>query len=105
VAGFLGSLIATLAIYIPSSVVVYFATTWWQRNEGSAWRSAIERGLAPVAVGLIFAGAVAVLQAAHAGLLALATTAATTAVLYFSKISPYAVVGVVAALYLALQFL
>src|SRR5690348_13624194 len=104
VAGFAGSLIATLAIYIPSSFVVYFATSWWQRSEASPWRGAIERGLAPIAVGLIFAGALAVLRAAHAGWLAVATTAIATAVLYFTKVSPYAVVGVVAAFYLAWQF-
>ncbi len=105
VAGFLGSLIATFAIYVPSSFVVYFATSWWQRGETSPWRRAIEQGLVPVAVGLIFAGAAAVLQAAHAGPLALATTAITTVVLYLTRISPYAVVAVVAAFYLALQFL
>jgi chromate transporter len=101
--GFLGALVATLAIYIPSSLVVFFATSWWHRNEGSPWRAAIERGLSPIAVGLVFAGAAAVLQAAHVNALGLATTAVCTAALYFTRIGPYTLVGLVAAFYIALQ--
>ncbi len=103
VAGLLGAVLATLAIYVPSSVVVYAAASWWQRNEGSLVRRAIERGLAPVAVGLIFAGAVTVLRAAHADALALATTAVATAALYFTKVNSYTLVGLVALFYLAVQ--
>ena len=54
--GFTGALAAVLAMYIPSSIVVYAAASWWQRSEASPLRIAIERGLAPVAIGLIFAG-------------------------------------------------
>jgi chromate transporter len=102
--GLLGAVVATLAIYLPSSIVVYAAGSWWQRNEASPLRKAIERGLAPVAVGLIFAGAVTVLRAAHAGVLELITTAAVTALLHFTKISTYAMVILVAAVYLLLHF-
>lgn len=104
VAGFAGALVACFAIYIPSSVVVYAASTWWQRHRVSPLKTAIERGLAPVAIGLIFAGALAVIQASGAGLLSLATTAACALVLYYSKTSPYVVVLSVAVLYLGLQF-
>jgi chromate transporter len=107
VEGFWGALIATLAIYIPSSLVVYFVTSWWQRHQNSPWRVAIERGLAPIAVGLIFAGALAVLRAANILFqpLGLATTAASAGLLYFTKIGPYTLVGLVAAVYIALQFI
>jgi chromate transporter len=104
VAGLIGALVASLAIYLPSSAVVYAASSWWQRHRVSPVKTAIERGLAPVAVGLIFAGALAVIQASGAGLLSLATTAAVMFVLYYSKISPYFVVAAVALAYLGLQF-
>lgn len=64
-AGFAGLLVATLAMYIPSSVVFVTATTYWHRHAGSPWRKAIERGLAPIAVGLIFAGALTKIGRAH----------------------------------------
>jgi chromate transporter len=102
VAGFFGALAATLAIFVPSSIVMYAVSSWWLRNEKSAIRKAIEQGLAPVAVGLVFAGAVIVLSAAHAGLLALATTAVVCVVQSTTKISTYGIVGAVAVTYLVL---
>jgi chromate transporter len=105
VAGFLGAVAATIGIFLPSSIVVYLASAWWQRNERSPIRRAIERGLAPVAVGLIFAGALTVLSAAHAGVLALVTTATVCVVLSMTRISTYGVVGAVTGSYLILYFL
>ncbi len=102
VAGFLGALVATLAIFVPSSVVMYAGSSWWLRNEKSAIRKAIEQGLAPVAVGLIFAGMVIVLRAAHAGVLALATTVAVCILQSTTKISTYGIVAAVAGTYLIL---
>ena len=91
-----------LAIFVPSSIVMYAASSWWLRSEQSTIRKAIEQGLAPVAVGLIFAGALIVLRAAHAGLLALATTATVCLLQSTTKISTYGTVGAVAGTYLIL---
>jgi chromate transporter len=102
VAGFYGAVVATLAIFVPSSIVMYAVSAWWQRNEKSTIRRAIEQGLAPVAVGLIFAGAVIVLRAAHAGPLALATTATVCLLQSTTKISTYGTVAAVAGIYLLL---
>jgi chromate transporter len=102
VSGFLGAVVATLAIFVPSSILMYFASSWWLRNDGSVIRTAIEQGLAPVAVGLVFAGAVIVLDAAHAGLLALVTTAVVCFLQSTTRISTYATVAVVAGSYLIL---
>ena len=74
VAGFAGALVGTLAIYVPSSIVMYGAVRWWQSRGDSPWRNALQRGLAPIAMGLVFAGALSVLQAAQVSVLQLATT-------------------------------
>jgi chromate transporter len=102
VAGFPGAVVATLAIFVPSSIVMYLAAAWWQRNEQSPLRRAIERGLAPIAVGLVFAGALIVLRSANAGPLALATTAAVCVLQSTTRVSTYSTVGIVAACYLIL---
>ena len=102
VSGFYGALVATLAIFVPSSVLMYAVSAWWQRNNGSMIRRAIEQGLAPVAVGLVFAGAFIVLDSAHAGLLALATTALVCILQSTTRISMYVTVGIVAGGYLIL---
>ena len=110
VSGFWGAIVATLAIYIPSSIVVYRVSIWWHANTQSPWRHAIERGLAPVALGLIFAGIVAVLRAArildesNVDLLGLATVLGSAALLHFTKISPYLLIGIVALLYGSLAY-
>jgi len=103
VAGLAGAIVATIAIFGPSSMVVYAVGRWWQRHDGTPLRRAVERGLAPVAVGLIFAGVVTVLEAAHAGPLELATTALACALLTFTRAGTYTLVGLVAAVYLALH--
>jgi chromate transporter len=108
--GLTGAVVACLAIYVPSSLVVYGATSWWHRNQKSPWRIAIEKGLGPIAVGLIFAGMLAVLRAAHIlepgniNYLGLATVMAAGTLLYFTKVSPYLLIGVVATFYASLQF-
>lgn len=102
--GFVGALVATAAIYVPSSLVVYGAVSWWLRKHGSPWRRAIAQGLAPVAVGLIFAGVLAVAEAAHLGALGLATTAVSASVLYFTRVSPYVLIGAAVVIYAAMQF-
>jgi chromate transporter len=105
VAGFLGAVIATFAIYIPSSLVVIAATAWWHKAKDSPWRDAVERGLAPIALGLIFAGVVAVVTAAHMDVLGIAVAAISGAILYFTKISAYWLIFVVAGFYTALLFI
>jgi chromate transporter len=98
--GLPGMLVATLAMYIPSSLMFVTATTFWHRNEKSRWRSAIERGLAPIAIGLIFAGALAIMQALHLGLLGWSTTLAAMAVLYYTRTNPYLLIFIVLVLYI-----
>ena len=105
VAGFAGALTATIAIFLPSSIVVYTAGRWWQRNEKSPLKIAIERGMAPVAVGLIFAAALTVLRSAHAGWLQLVTAGAVCLLLQKLKISNYAIMTGVAGIYFGLNLL
>lgn len=102
--GFVGAIVATLAMYIPSSTVFVVVTLFWHKSEGTRWRRAIERGLAPVAVGLIFAGAVAVMESMHATTLAWATTAIAACVVYFTKLNPYVLMSAVALIYVCVFY-
>jgi chromate transporter len=62
VAGVLGALVATLALYIPSSALFYVAARSWTSNSGKSWHIALRSGLAPIAAGLIMAGVLALFQ-------------------------------------------
>jgi chromate transporter len=105
VAGFLGAVVATLAIYVPSSLAVYGAVRWWHASKDSPWRGALERGLAPIAVGLVFAGVVAVLQAANASLFQLLTTAVAAGLLLGTRIGIYTIMAVAAVVYAVVALL
>ena len=56
-AGWLGALVASLAFFLPSSLLIYGAARVWNRYRGSRWHAAVEAGFAPIAAGLVFAGA------------------------------------------------
>ena len=79
-AGVAGALVATLAFYLPSALLVLAAARLWGRWRGSPWHSAIERGVAPVAAGLFLASGLVVLRASPGGpavwVAAIVTTAA-----------------------------
>src|SRR5207249_11499822 len=56
VAGFAGSLVALFAMCLPAAALAWVVSSLWERFRHSPWRSVIQRALAPLVVGLIFAG-------------------------------------------------
>ena len=87
--GLAGALMATVSFYAPAAIVLYFAAKLWGRWRGSAWHTAVERGMAPIAAGLFLSGGIAVLRVAPAGLAAwVAAGAAAAVLLYWPKLHP-----------------
>jgi chromate transporter len=78
-AGWLGALVASLAFFLPTSLIAYAAARFWNRWRGSAWHAAVEHGFAPIAAGLVLAGVFAVLQSESTGLLPWGTAFAVAA--------------------------
>lgn len=68
-AGWLGALVATAALYVPSSIAALAVTKVWNRFSGRAWHNAVQAGLAPIGTGLMIAGIVSILQATGANVL------------------------------------
>ena len=101
VAGLLGAIAASFAFYIPSGLLVSGAALLWRRHRTAAWRDKVERGLAPIAIGLIFAGAYSVLNATQGGLLAFATAGISAAVLMWRPINPFVLLVSGAMIYAA----
>ena len=99
VAGLAGALIAATAIYLPSSLIVYAAVRWWHARKDSPWRCILQRGLTPVAVGLVFAGAVAVLQAARVDALQIFATVVTAGLLLTTRVGVYSIMAGTAVLF------
>jgi chromate transporter len=103
VAGLPGAVVAAIAIYLPSSLIVYAAVRWWHASKDSPWRSILQRGLTPVAVGLVFAGALAVLQAARVDALQIFATVLTAGLLLTTRVGVYAIMAGAAFLFGLLQ--
>lgn len=100
VAGWPGALVASIALYLPSSLLVYGGARLWGRWRGSAWHTAVENGLAPVAAGLVLAGGIAVLRAMPGGSpIWIAAILATVLLLRWPKLNPLALFAVSGVLF------
>jgi chromate transporter len=100
VAGVAGALTATVALYLPSSFLVYAAARLWGRWRGSLWHTAVERGLAPIAAGLILAGGIAVLRVSPGGSAVWAAAIVSTAlILCWPRLHPLVMFSVGGALF------
>jgi len=60
VAGVPGAIVVLLAFYLPSCTLVFVVGRLWDHFEGSPWRDAIQRGMAPITVGLMLSGVYAI---------------------------------------------
>jgi chromate transporter len=56
VAGALGAIVATIAIFLPAGVLVYAMGRAWEKLRGNPWRERFARAIKPVVLGLIWAG-------------------------------------------------
>ena len=98
-AGWAGALVASIGIFLPSSVLLYGLARLWARYRGRPWQRAVERGLAPVAAGLILAASFTVLQATGGGWPSWVVALGSTILLSTTKVSPFIILGVGAAIF------
>src|SRR5215469_11354134 len=99
-AGLPGAVTATIALYLPSSLLVYSAARLWGRWRGSIWHTAVERGLAPVAAGLLLSGGIAVLRVSPGGpAVWTAAVIATVLLLRWPRLHPLALFATSGALF------
>jgi len=56
VAGFAGLLAVLFAFFFPACLLCYFVSQMWDAAAGSPWRDAVQRGMAPIVIGLMLAG-------------------------------------------------
>lgn len=109
IAGLPGAVVATLALFAPSSLLCFGVARVWDRYHGRPWRRAVEDGLAPIAAGLMFAGAIAVLRLGAGGALWWLSWAVATAVAalltWRSRLHPLGLLAGGAALFIAAQAL
>jgi len=102
VSGFLGAAIASLSLFLPSSIVAYAAIRLWSRHQGHQWHGIIERALTPIAAGLILSGALTLLRAVSATIvLWFIAGIAASIFLIWPKLNPMVVLVIAGVVYLA----
>jgi chromate transporter len=88
-AGIAGAVVATVAFYLPSSLLLFIIAKIWGRWRGAAWHQAVERGMAPIAAGLLLSAGIVVLRASPAGpAVWIAAGLTTVALLHWPKMHP-----------------
>lgn len=56
VAGAAGAAAALLGFFVPAGLIMFLCGRIWDRYESSPWKEAVQRGLAPLTIGLMLAG-------------------------------------------------
>jgi chromate transporter len=93
-AGIMGAILATVAMILPACLLMFFAARLWFRTGPSRWRSAVENGLAPIAVGLVLSSAIVIAKSTEHNLVQVAMTVGATVVLCATKLNPLWIMGV-----------
>lgn len=88
VAGLPGAAVVLVAFFAPTALLAWLAGRLWIRLAGWPWRASIQRGLAPVSIGLLLAGCLAIARGAVTGWVTTAIAGAVCAVLLRSRINP-----------------
>jgi chromate transporter len=92
--GVIGAIFATIAMMIPAGILVYIVSRVWERAKNSPARKAVEKGFAPLTVGLILASAWIMSKAADHDWRAFLLTGICTAIFSTTKINPLLIVAV-----------
>lgn len=103
VAGFLGAMIATVGMCVPSSLLAYGVGQVWDRYRQARWHIALRHGLAPVTVGLVVASGYVLITVADDNWLEYAITAATVAAVLTTQINPLWLLGAAGVIGYAIQ--
>lgn len=103
-AGFLGAAVVGFAFFLPDCILTLFANRLWVHFESSPWRRAVQRGMAPVAIGLMLAGTVSIAKLAVFNLVGAAIAIAVFGVLLWRHVNPALLIMVGGAVYVATMF-
>ena len=97
-AGVAGAIIATAAMCGPSCLLTYFVVRRWERSRNDRVKKIVQRGLAPITIGLVAASAYLLTRAAVHDWLGAALAAGTFALMAATKYNPLWLFGLATAL-------
>ena len=87
-AGIAGGVVSFIAMFGPSTLVVYAVARFWNRAARKPWRAVVERALAPVGIGMTFATGLSLARGTEHEVVSYVITAAATLIFAFTSIHP-----------------
>ena len=96
-AGLAGAVVSFLAMFGPSSLLVFVIARFWNRAARKRWRAVVEQGLAPIGIGMTFATGLSLARGTEHEALSYALTAASTLAFAFTSIHPILLLAIGAA--------
>lgn len=105
IGGLAAALLATAAMIIPSSLVVAVVGRFWIVSGAARWHVTLERGIAPIAIGLVASSGLIIARSVDTSALQWIITAAAAAALGFTRTNPLVVVLTGGAMALGTQML
>jgi chromate transporter len=92
--GAIGAIVVAVAFFLPDCLLTLFANRLWLRYAESPWRKAIQRGLAPVSIGLMLSGTYSIARLSILTATGGAIAIATMAILMWRHVNPVIMIGV-----------
>ena len=86
--GILGAIAVLAAFFGPTAVLAFIVAKGWKKLEKWPWRTSIQRGLAPVSIGLLLAGCFSMAKGAITGTETAAIAVAVLLILLQYKVNP-----------------
>jgi chromate transporter len=90
--GLLGALLATVAMFLPTSIIAVVVADRWQRLRSHRWAAAAERALLPIGIGLSTAGAYTLARSALHDVVTVAVALVAGLLLYHGRVSAILIV-------------
>ena len=87
VAGLLGALVAAIALFVPAGLIDYALGVLWERLHAHSWRDHLAAAIAPVVIGLVWAGCVPLARGAIDGWQTALITAIAAALLVATRLN------------------
>ena len=93
VAGLLGAVVVLISFFLPTALLCFSIGRLWNRLAKWPWRTSIQRGLAPVSIGLLLAGSLTMAKGAVTGWITAAIAVTVLAIVLRSRINPALLIG------------
>ena len=83
----LGATLATIGMFVPSSIMMVVVDVIWERFGASPWRPIVSHGLAPAIVGLVWSSVWTISRGTATGIVPYAVTAVVALMMLRTKLS------------------